>query len=218
MVCWHHCTSWSIFEENAHSQIYLKSLCGFLITSTKQKRMVSVTAKSPEDGFTAVNDNNNHQSNAEEFREEKGTFHSLLSEKLILSLTSGWAHMSYRLKTSAMRHAQAVVHNLQTKPHQREGTMPHCLPNSCPGGGKIWNLSKVNLLWQTHTTANTTMPPQHGGGPGFGATSLMRSLLHNGIYFMDANSLPRPETHFINDIWLNFTFLNLWTRCSGVQD
>lgn len=51
--------------------------------------MVSVTAKSPEDGFTAVNDNNNHQSNTEEFREEKGTFHSLLSEKLILSLTSG---------------------------------------------------------------------------------------------------------------------------------
>lgn len=51
--------------------------------------MVSVIAKSLEDGLTAVNDNNNYQSNAEEFREVKSTFHSLLSEKLILSLTSG---------------------------------------------------------------------------------------------------------------------------------
>jgi len=57
--------------------------------------MVSVTAKSPEspespeDGLTAFNDNNNHQGNTEEFREEKGMFHPLLSEKLILFLTSG---------------------------------------------------------------------------------------------------------------------------------
>ena len=51
--------------------------------------MVSAAAKSPEDGLTAVNDNNNDESNAEEFREEKGMFHSLPSERLILSLTSG---------------------------------------------------------------------------------------------------------------------------------
>ena len=50
--------------------------------------MVSAAAKSPEDGLTAVNDNND-KSNAEEFREEKGMFHSLPSERLILSLTSG---------------------------------------------------------------------------------------------------------------------------------
>lgn len=37
--------------------------------------MVSVTVKTPELDLTAVNDNND-QNNAEEFREEKGMFHS----------------------------------------------------------------------------------------------------------------------------------------------
>lgn len=140
--------------------------------------MVFVTAKSPEDGLTAVNYNNNDQSNAEEFREEKGTFHSSLSEKLILSLTSGWTDMSYRLKTSATRqldsHDQAVVHNLQTKPHQREGAAPHRLPNSCPGEGEIWNLKKSECtsgntpqpMPQCHpsTEVGQALGPPHSGG------------------------------------------------------
>lgn len=34
-----------------------------------------MAVKPPEDGLTPVNDND-HQANAEEFREEKGKFHS----------------------------------------------------------------------------------------------------------------------------------------------
>lgn len=70
-VHWHHLTSWSICEEKASSQVYLKPPCGFLIPPKETKEDGLCYS---EDGLAAVNYDNNHQSNAEEFREERARF------------------------------------------------------------------------------------------------------------------------------------------------
>lgn len=201
--CWLPSTSWSFLRTSSVLRFTWNLPVAFYYPPRKQNRVVSGTAKSPEHGLTAVNDNNDHQSNAEEFREEKGTFQSLLSEELILSLTSGWAHMSYRSKTSATR-------KLHSQP-PKKGPPKKAAAHGCLIPALVKGKSELSLRWMHFGSTPQPRPrcqPSRKVSQALGHLTHKISLTKRYLFYI-CQLTARIWELFMNDIWLVYFFFYL---------